>query len=425
MLRIFIPIYLLLLLYSLFAENVSDFIVMQFTEDALEQDNIDDFSGAFALLEEILLRTPVSEWPPILEKVSSKNIPVSTAPLARFQDDENAQSRIKQGEPWYDPDQDIIYKRAGESEYVIYFGPVAKNDELALSEFVASLSGALLLIATIVVWTFTVRRRIKVLEKSTTSFGEGDLDARVSEKDSVRISKLNRNFNLMADRIQELIESNKLLSNAMAHELRSPLTRIQFEVELMKDTPLAHSQLAAVESIEDDLLVLEGLVDEMLTYAKYERQSLSVNRQSVNLVEWLDNWYQNYRFNTSLLYSYQTDGSQAKALIDDVGFDRALQNLVSNAEKYGSKEIVINVTSDKHNLYIAIEDDGEGIPISEREKLFEPFARADNSRTRTTGGYGMGLAIVAKIIERHKGTIAISDSALGGAKFLITLPTTA
>lgn len=425
MFRIFIPIYLLLLVYSLFAEDVSDFIVMQFTEDALEQDNIDDFSGAFALLEEILLRTPVSEWPPILEKISSKNIPVSTLPLANFTDDENAQSRIKQGQPWYDAKQDIIYKRAGDLDYVIYFGPVDKNDELVFSEFLASISGALLLIATIVVWTFTVRRRIKVLEKSTTRFGEGDLDARVSEKDSVRISKLNRNFNLMADRIQELIESSKLLSNAVAHELRSPLTRMQFEVEMMKDMPLEQSQLAAVESIEDDLLILEGLVDEMLTYAKYERQSLSVNLQSVELVAWLDNWYQNYRFNTSLRYSFQTDGSSANVLIENAGFARALENLVRNAEKYGSHQIAIIVSSDKHNICIAIEDDGDGIATSEREKLFEPFARADNSRTRSTGGYGMGLAIVAKVIERHKGTIAISDSELGGAKFLITLPTTA
>jgi two-component system sensor histidine kinase RstB len=96
---------------------------------------------------------------------------------------------------------------------------------------------------------------------------------------------------------------------------------------------------------------------------------------------------------------------------------RALQNLILNASKYANSTIAITFTEDEERWQVDIEDDGRGIPEEDRDKVFIPFQRLDNSRTRASGGYGLGLAIVQRIAFWHGGAVLIEGSELGGAKF--------
>ena len=103
---------------------------------------------------------------------------------------------------------------------------------------------------------------------------------------------------------------------------------------------------------------------------------------------------------------------------------RVMQNLVGNALKYAVSRVDVTLKAQGDAIYFIVEDDGEGILKSDRESVFKPFTRLDKSRDKSTGGFGLGLAIVAKIVSWHKGHYAITDSSLGGAKFIVTLPNT-
>jgi two-component system OmpR family sensor kinase len=102
--------------------------------------------------------------------------------------------------------------------------------------------------------------------------------------------------------------------------------------------------------------------------------------------------------------------------------ERAIQNLLKNALKYAERQIIFKVTQHEHTYVVLVDDDGTGIPESDREKIFEPFYRLDRSRDRSTGGFGLGLAIVKQIVLLHGGSIRISRADIGGARFEIILP---
>lgn len=422
MIRLFVPIYLLALLYGIFAESIAEKIVIYFQPSVLEQDTIDDFSGIFELSEDLLLSKPHAEWPAFLKRLSSKNIPAKITLVSDYHFDAHAMEQMKKGVPWYDGERDIIYKQLGETQHVLSFGPVETIEALQLSEAVAALSGGVLLVAIIVVWTLTVQRRIKILEDSTRRFGMGDLSSRVSENNDVRVSNLNRHFNQMANRIQNLIESNKHLTNAVAHELRSPLGHIRFELDFLREETDSLSVKQSCDSIEDDLNTLDALLDEMLTYAKFDREHMEISLTTVDVVAWVKGWFASKKAKATTAVELSCEPINADIALDSSSFARALDNIFQNAVKYGNHHVKISVGRAKDNIAIRFEDDGDGISVDDRDSLFEPFYRLDSSRTRSTGGYGMGLAIVKKIIEQHHAVIEVEDSKLGGASFTILLP---
>jgi two-component system OmpR family sensor kinase len=100
---------------------------------------------------------------------------------------------------------------------------------------------------------------------------------------------------------------------------------------------------------------------------------------------------------------------------------RLLRNLVSNANNHTHSKIIIGIENSNSSLKLWVDDDGPGIPIDQRERLFEPFFRLDKTRSRRTGGFGLGLSIVAQIVRCHKGSISIQDNSAGGSRFLVTL----
>ena len=102
---------------------------------------------------------------------------------------------------------------------------------------------------------------------------------------------------------------------------------------------------------------------------------------------------------------------------------RAVGNLLRNAQKYAQGRIVLSARRTSEGIEIAIDDDGPGIPAEEREKIFDPFYRLDRSRDRATGGFGLGLSIAQKAVVLHGGRLRVETSTLGGARFVIELPT--
>ncbi|MBY6196400.1 ATP-binding protein [Vibrio hangzhouensis] len=272
----------------------------------------------------------------------------------------------------------------------------------------------------VLIWFLS--RRLRVLEKTAMEFANGNFDARASERHWVRLGKLNRTFNRMATKIADLMVSNKALTNAVAHELRTPIFRIQWQSEILLEQVHDEDAKKQILSIIEDTEDMEKLVDELLYYARVERPDAAVNLQNIDLIKWLNSNHEKWQKDlgqTFLLQSYQ---ASLYVDIDKFLLCRALVNLICNAKRYANDTIVVKVVPNNEVIAIEVHDDGKGIEPEHWPMLFEPFYRVDKARDRASGGYGLGLAIVKHIMLRHGGDVEVSHSELGGACFSLLLP---
>jgi two-component system OmpR family sensor kinase len=240
-------------------------------------------------------------------------------------------------------------------------------------------------------------------------------------KPSASIYPLAERINDMAGRIQSLLESQKNLLHSVSHELRTPIARLEFGLELLQsktDDPGLHKRIAAMEG---DLAELNGLVNELLGMARMDSEQ-SLQSAPFELAPMLRECLQSLPLSQ---HDIGFEAAQAPAAIDADQrlLARAICNLLRNAQKYAASRIQLSaLRSGDDGVEIAVEDDGPGIPLEERERIFEPFYRLDRSRDRATGGFGLGLSIAHKAVAMHGGTLRVEDGELGGARFVITLP---
>lgn len=266
-------------------------------------------------------------------------------------------------------------------------------------------------------------RRVRELEKVTIAFASGDFNARADTSSSKSVGTLNKSFNHMADKVSRLITTNRMLTNAVAHELRTPIFRLQWQADLLADASLNQQQQKYVDSIVEDIDEMESMVEELLYYAKMERPNTEIQTSSVALSS----------FTQSLLPKWQRD-TQLSVLIDDSSspmttieadpqlLKRALDNLLRNAMRYAQNQIVLEIVETPEKSCIRIHDDGCGVEEKDWPHLFDAFYSADKSRNKSTSGFGLGLAIVKQIVELQKGEVSISHSPHGGACFTICFP---
>ncbi|MEH6648656.1 MAG: ATP-binding protein [Motiliproteus sp.] len=173
--------------------------------------------------------------------------------------------------------------------------------------------------------------------------------------------------------------------------------------------------------MDEDLSELDELVNELLSYARLERLGVELERTSHNLSQWLTEQRPLLARNCRKPLTLQlSEPLQLK--FDAPLLIRALNNLVRNADSYAQERIEIRLYRDTNAAVICVDDDGIGIPESERERVLEPFERVDNARSRKSGGHGLGLSIVREIIQQHQGRLLISESPLGGTRIAICLP---
>jgi len=235
------------------------------------------------------------------------------------------------------------------------------------------------------------------------------------------IGKLSNTVNSMSTRIHKLIDAQDDMISAISHELRTPITRIRFRMEMVeKLNNENYSQQS--EGIERDLNELETLIDEVLTFSKLKRGLPDLNKEIIPIKELLADLTKSAKIVNSNIKINISLSVQGNIYADRRYIFRALENLLVNALKYAKNTIELNFKDNSQFQSISIEDDGIGIPPKERNLVFEPFKRLDASRDRQSGGYGLGLAIVKQISNWHQGDVKISTSALGGAKITLILP---
>ena len=271
---------------------------------------------------------------------------------------------------------------------------------------------------------FPLERKLQLIQSGITKVREGKLNTKVKVVGEDEIAHLAATFNSMTEHIRRLIESQRELTRAVSHELRTPVARIRFAVDMLADTDDYDDRMSQRDYIDQDIESLNGLIDEILTYAKLEEGSPKMDWEDVDLQELVSQIARETNAlgkPVTVKVGNMQKGAFAQA--DRRYLHRVLQNLAGNATRYAESTIIISAGLEKNEAFISVEDDGQGIPEKDREKVFIPFARLDDSRTRASGGYGLGLSIVSRIAFWFNGRMSVDESpTLGGARFIMNWP---
>lgn len=277
----------------------------------------------------------------------------------------------------------------------------------------------LLLIVGVVFTANVVLKRallpLRSLQQGVTRLSEGDLNVKLPSVAGDEFGALTEAFNMMVSRVNDMIRSRDQLLIDVSHELRSPLTRMNVAIALLPEEQ--RKGMAA------DVAEMEAMIAELLELERL-RDGRGVRPVSQDLVPIFRETVQYF---AERLPGVRL-GSMPPSAVLDVDADRmrtVLKNLIENALKYSvadSGPVEISIVQDPATVTVRVSDEGLGIPDDDRPRLFEPFFRVDRSRSRKTGGYGLGLSICKRIVEAHGGTIAAENGQPRGATFVITLP---
>ncbi|MEX2476588.1 ATP-binding protein [Marinobacter sp.] len=268
---------------------------------------------------------------------------------------------------------------------------------------------------------------LRAVESVAVRIARGEMGARVDGGDSNLVSRLAAAFNGMAEHMQRLVGVQREMIHAVSHELRTPVARIRFGVQMIENASSPEALQKQLDGIDGDIQELDELIDEILTYARLEQGGPVFALEETSVTDIVRQVVgEQQRVRVELAISEIIDSESERWGLSDVEpryLHRAIQNLVGNAGRYAKSKVVVNCHFDDDNCRVDVEDDGPGIPEEDWEKVFTAFARLDDSRTRTSGGYGLGLSIVRRILYWHGGQAFVSRSEkLGGARFSLVWP---
>lgn len=283
--------------------------------------------------------------------------------------------------------------------------------------------GIMMAIGLLALWALPMWRDMDALRNAALRMGHGELSMRVRLSRIAGIRHVGESFNHMAERIAALIENQRSLTNAVSHELRTPLARLSFEVDQLGRGGLPPAHQPVLRDMRADISELESMVAELLVYARLERPTEeAVRLETVDTRDWLGEALAQvaHQAQARNVRCVVAEGHPPHVCLHPRYMSRALLNLVQNAVRYarGRVEVALTHTSAGH-FELIVDDDGPGIPVADRERIFEPFIRLDESRDRGTGGAGLGLAIAQRVAAGHRGAISVTDSPMGGARFVL------
>jgi len=292
------------------------------------------------------------------------------------------------------------------------------------------LIGACLAVVFAFLVTLFLSRRIlspvKELRSAAQRLGKGDFSQRVDMKDRSEIGELASTFNSMAVNLQRDEQLRRHMVSDIAHELRSPLTNVRGYLEAVKDGVLK-PDTSTITSIYDETLLLSRLVNDLQELSLAEAGELKLYRQPEDLAELIRQSItalQARALEKGLELSFDIPETLPQVNIDFLRIKQVLLNLLENslAHTPSGGTVIVSACPGPDSVEVSVSDTGEGIPAEEVNNIFERFHRVDKSRSRATGGSGLGLTIARYIIEEHTGRIWVRSELGKGSRFSFTLP---
>jgi two-component system sensor histidine kinase CpxA len=269
------------------------------------------------------------------------------------------------------------------------------------------------------------------LRHATEAYAAGDLGTRVAPTLGTRkdeVADLAHAFDHMAQRLQELMASQRQLLSDVSHELRSPLARLQVALGLARQRVAGQAD-AEFDRIEHEAERLNDLIGQLLSLAKLETSVAPTAREPVDLAELLASIANDADYEARASGRRVAITHSEPAVIQGEArlLHSALENIVRNAVRYTPEDTSVNLSLERakpDRWRITIRDQGPGVPEAMLSRLFEPFVRVDNARDRARGGYGLGLAIAQKAVRLHGGEVMAHNDPAGGLRVVVTLPVT-
>ncbi|CAB5519774.1 Sensor protein RstB [Pseudomonas putida] len=430
MLKILVRLYLVIIAaYAGALLFIPDTIVGLF-HDRFMAYNLEQAKGVQSLLVRQFQQTPREQWPQVERQLAQSFAPLEIKLLRMDQAELTApeRARLTQGQNvvriadwgYYDTalaplDQDWL---------VSLYTPPDPLDINLLSWGVTVLIGAAML-GCLLLWVWPHWRDLERLKETARRLGQGQMAERTHISPRSNIGELAGVFDTMASDLERHVNQQRELLNAVSHELRTPLTRLDFGLVLLFDEvppPCRKRLLELVGHVRE----LDELVLELLSYSRLQNADQARERVEVSLLELVDSVLGGFAEELNgrgIQWEVRAETRLPRFVLDPRLTARAVQNLVRNAMRYCDESLLLRLRAEEDGAcLVTVEDDGIGIPPEERERIFQPFYRLDRSRDRSTGGFGLGLAISRRAIEGQGGTLTVAQSALGGAQFRIRLP---
>lgn len=430
MLKILVRLYLVIIVaYAGALLFIPDTIVGLFQERFMAY-NLDQAKGVQSLIVRQFHQAPREQWPAVEQDLASAFAPLEVKLLrmdqAELSTDEQArlahgQYAVRIAEWGY---YETVLAPLDKEWLVRLHAPPDPLDINVLSWGVTVLIGAAML-GCLLLWVWPHWRDLERLKETARRLGQGQMTERTHISPHSNIGELAGVFDTMASDLERHVNQQRELLNAVSHELRTPLTRLDFGLVLLFDEVPPASRKRLLELV-GHVRELDELVLELLSYSRLYNADQARERVEVSLLELVDSVLGGFAEELDgrdIQWEVRAEGNLPRFVLDPRLTARAVQNLVRNAMRYCDESLLLRLRlEDDGACLLTVEDDGIGIPVEERERIFQPFYRLDRSRDRNTGGFGLGLAISRRAIEGQGGTLTVAQSALGGAQFRIRLP---
>lgn len=299
---------------------------------------------------------------------------------------------------------------------------------LAIGRFL--LWGGLFAVAVAILLAFFLSRRIlspvKALTIAAGQLGRGDLTQRVQLKDRGEVGELAQAFNTMADNLQRNEQLQRNMIADVTHELRTPLSNLKGYLEAVRDGVIKPGA-DTIRSLSEETSLLSRLVDDLQELSLAESGELKLDCRTRDIAELINQTVttmQNQATTKGISLSADLPDDLPAVNIDSHRINEVLRNLLENAIVHTAGGGNVTVTAQQQGKWVevSVTDDGKGIPVTELLNIFERFYRVDKSRTRITGGSGLGLTITKRLVEAHGGRIEAQRRPEKGSRFFFTIP---
>ncbi|MGR5057052.1 ATP-binding protein [Vibrio rotiferianus] len=269
----------------------------------------------------------------------------------------------------------------------------------------------------------SIESQIIRLSKAHNEFGSGELQCRVDPKTySDSLGSLAQGFNDMAEDIERRVKQSHILTQAIPHEVRTPLSRIQLATDIARlSKPEQQEQL--FNDIDRYVGSINELTQDIVKLSRLSSQKKGEGHAttSLNLLQWTRERLAYHGLNQVVIESCIECNNEQVRFQQTLG-NLVIDNLIQNAARYGEKDIYLAIHRVKEHWVIDIEDDGPGIPSEKHSEVFLPFSRLDKSRNADKKGFGLGLAIATSAARQLDWKLSVGESHLGGARFTVLIP---
>lgn len=344
--------------------------------------------------------------------------------IANFSSTTTAE-KIKKGDVVSVTDErtNYFYKRLAHTDDVLLLAYSAESNSrpelyaIFILMFYGAIAGAVFL------WVWPITRDLARLSQHAQQIGKDGRPLTIAISTRSVLYPFANIFNAMAIRLDELIRSQKEMTLAVSHELRTPLARMKFALAMAEEQKFSGNVQRQVSSINRDIMEMESLINSFLAYAAFDQQSQQLNQREGHMQSLVQDiiarLVNHHEHKIQIVVCDNTHGQVMRC--EWSLMQTAIQNLIHNALDYAKTTIRVRLHITATDFTIEVEDDGPGVPFDQQSRIFESFVRI-YSELPNRSGFGLGLALVKRIMAWHLGCATCTNSDLGGAKFSLTWP---